>query len=190
VPLFFTEQFDSDLASWASFQTGGAQAPSVKLENDFLRIDFSSPDTWYYAIHNAHDYKNVFVSAKFFGTASGSVGVICDYSDTQGWYEFNLASDGTYNVLFGQWLAPDVAQYTPIASDPTEYLQKGNLDYEVGLTCRENLLLLHINGKFFRKLDVTRYGLTGGKIGITASSYDEAPMTTTFDWVNVSEPGQ
>lgn len=190
VPLFFTEEFNTDLGAWVSFQTGGAESPNVNLENDLLRIDFSSPNTWYYAIHNAHEYTNVFVSAKFSGTPSGSIGVICDYSESNGWYEFNLASDGTYSVLFGQWLAEGIAQYTPIAIDTTEYLKAGNLDHEIGLTCQGNILLLHINGKLFRKLDVTRYGLTAGRIGINASSFDEIPAIAIFDWVTVNEPSQ
>jgi hypothetical protein len=188
LPLFFTEEFNTDLGAWSSFQTGGTEAPTVNLENDFLRIDFSAPNTWYYAIHNAHEYSSVFVSAKFSGTPAGSLGVICDYSEANGWYEFNLASDGTYGVLFGQLLAQGIAQYTPIATDTTEYLQPGKLDYEIGLACQENILLLYINGKLFRKLDVTRYGLTEGRVGINASSFDEVPMIATFDWVKVSEP--
>jgi len=188
VPMFFTEEFNTDLGAWASFQTGGAEAPTIKLENDFLRIDFPAPDTWYYAIHNAHEYSGVFVSARFSGTPTGSLGVVCDYSESKGWYEFNIASDGTYNVLFGQWLAQGIAQYTPIAIDGSEYLQAGNLSYEIGLTCQDNILLPQINGKLFRKLDVTRYGLTEGKIGISASSFEEIPMIATFDWVKVNEP--
>jgi hypothetical protein len=188
VPLFFTEEFNTDLGAWYSFQTGGIEAPTVNLENDFLRIDFSAPNTWYYAIHNAHEYSSVFVSAKFSGTPAGSLGVICDYSESNGWYEFNLASDGTYGVLFGQFLAQGIAQYTPIATDTVEYIQPGKLDYEIGLSCRENILLLYINGKLFRKLDVTRYGLTEGRVGINASSFDEVPMIATFDWVKVEEP--
>jgi hypothetical protein len=188
VPLFFTEEFNTDLGAWTSFQTGGAESPTVNLENDLLRIDFSSPNNWFYAIHNGHEYSNVLVSAKFLGTPTGSLGVVCNYSETNGWYEFNLASDGTYSVLFGQLLAQGVAQYLPIATETTEYLQPGNLDYEIGLICQENTLFLFVNGKLFRKLDVTRYGLTKGRIGITASSFDEIPMIATFDWVKVSEP--
>jgi len=188
VPLFFTEEFNTDMGAWVSFQTGGAESPAINLENDSLRIDFSSPDTWYYAVHNAHEYSDVFVSAKFLGTPSGSIGVICHYSESNGWYEFNLASDGTYSVLLGQWLAQGIAQYTPIATDTTEYLQAGNFNYEIGLTCTENTLLLLINEKLFRKLDVTHFGLTAGKVGITASSFEETPMTAIFDWVKVGQP--
>jgi hypothetical protein len=135
-----------------------------------------------------HEYSNVFVSAQLSGSPSGSAGVFCDYNEANGWYEFDLASDGTYSVLFGQWLAQGIAQYTPIATDTTGYLQSGNLNYEIGLACQENNLFLYINGKLFRKLDVTRYGLSEGKIGITASSFEEIPMTATFDWVKVGKP--
>ena len=125
VPLFFTEEFNTDLGAWASFQTGGAEAPTVNLENDLLRIDFPSPDTWYYAIHNAHEYSGVFVSAKFLGTPTGSIGVICDYSETNGWYEFNLASDGTYSVLFGQWLTRGNCPIHPHCKwTASEYIQR------------------------------------------------------------------
>lgn len=189
VPLYFTEEFNTDMSAWGSFQTGGEAGPTLTLENDLLRLDISSPNTWYYAIQNIHDYDDVFISARFGGTPSGSMGLLCRYNDS-GWYEFNLASDGTYSVLFAQRLADGIAQYTPITSDSSEYLQPGNLSYEIGLTCQENFLLLHINGKLFRKLDVTKYGLTRGKIGFTASSFDQTPMTATFDWVKVSEPNQ
>jgi hypothetical protein len=189
VPLYFTEEFSKDMSVWSTFQTGGEDHPILTVENDLLHLDISSPNTWYYAIHNSHDYEDVFVSAKFTGTPSGSLGLVCRYSDN-GWYEFNLAGDGTYNVLFGQWLADGIAQYMPIKSDASEYLQPGNLSYEIGLTCRDDFLLLHVNGKLFRKLDVTRYGLTGGRIGFSAASFDETPMTATFDWVKVSEPDQ
>jgi hypothetical protein len=56
------------------------------------------------------------------------------------------------------------------------------------MTCQDNILLPHINGKLFRKMDVSRYGLTEGEIGINASSFDEVPTLATVDWVKVSEP--
>jgi hypothetical protein len=186
IPLYFTEEFNTDLSAWASFQTGGANPPVVNLENDSLRIDFSSPDTWYYAVHNANEYSNVSISANVAGT-SGSVGLVCNYSQANGWYEFNIASDRTYNILFGQWLTEGIAQYIPIANDTADFLQSGSLNYEIGLTCGENTLLVFINGKLFRKLDVTHYGLSAGQIGITASSYKDTPATIFFNWVKVSE---
>jgi hypothetical protein len=187
IPMYFTEEFNSDLSAWSSFQTGGANLPVVNLENDALRIDFSSPDTWYYAVYNAHEYSNVSISANIAGT-SGSAGLICNYSETNGWYEFNIASDGTYNILFGQLLAEGIAQYTPIASGNTVSLVPGSLNNEIGLTCGDNTLLLIINGKLLRKMDVTNFGLIEGKVGVTASSYNETPVTILLNWVKVGAP--
>ncbi len=184
--MFFTDEFNADMNTWLSFQTGGETIPEIGLVSDFLRLDISSPHTWYYFIHNAHTYKDVFISAKFVGTPSGSMGLVCRYGEG-GWFEFNIANDGTYNVLFAQWLAEGIAQYTPITTDSSEYLHAGNLDYEIGLTCQENHLLLHVNGKLFRKLDVARYELTEGRIGISAASFEETPMIASFDWFKASE---
>lgn len=186
VPMYFTEEFDSDLSAWESFQTGGSSSPTVNLENSLLHIDIASPHTWYYAIHTAHEYSSVAINAKVDGNPGGSVGLVCYYTESKGWYEFNIASDRTYSVLFGQWLTQGIAQYTPLATDATDYLAAGGLNYEIGLTCQEGTLFLYINGKLFRKVDVARYGLAGGKVGITTSSFGETPMTVFFDWVKVS----
>jgi hypothetical protein len=188
IPLFFTDEFDSaNTIAWTSFQTGGETSPTLTIENGLLRFDLSSPDTWFYAIHSAHNYQDVNVTAKFSGPPSGSAGLVCRYSQS-GWFEFNIASDGTYSVLFGQLLSDGVASYIPIAGDPSEYLIPGSMDYEIGLTCQQNFLLLHINGKLFRKLDVARYELTEGKAGISTSSFENSPVVVTFDWFKVREP--
>ena len=186
-PMYYTEEFNSDFNGWTSFQTGGSGVPNVRTENSLLRVDITSPDTWYYAIQNAHEYSNVTIRAQVEWNPGGSMGLVCYYNESQGWYEFNIASDRSYNILFGQWLAKDIARYTPIATETTDYLETGNLKDEIGLTCQGNNLLLYINGKLFRKLDVSHYGLTEGRIGITASSFDQLPMTAFWDWVAVSE---
>jgi hypothetical protein len=186
--MFFTEEFNADLGAWSSFQTGGAELATVALENDALDIQMNSPHIWYYAIHDAHEYSGVFVSAKFSGAPSGSLGLVCNYSAENGWYEFNITHEGTFSVLLGKWLTEGVAQYKPILNATAEYLQAGNLNYEIGLTCADNTLLLRVNGKMFRKVDVARFGLAQGKIGVTASSFDNVPMHAIFEWVKVSPP--
>jgi hypothetical protein len=187
LPLFFTDEFSTDMNSWLSFQTGGETTPEVTLTNDFLRFDIPAPDTWHYLIHNAHSYQDVFISAQFVGTPAGSMGLVCRYGDT-GWLEFNIANDGTYSVLFGHWLTEGIAEYTPIATDTSEYIHVGTFDYEIGLTCQENYVLLHVNGKLFRKIDVARFELTDGQVGLSVASFEETPMIASFDWFRVSEP--
>jgi hypothetical protein len=188
IPLYFTEDFNSsDTGPWDSLQTGGEAASVLGIENGLLRFDLPSANSWYYAIHNVHDYEDVNITAKFSGPPSGSTGLICRHSEN-GWFEFNIASDGTYNVLFGQSLGDGIANYLPIASDPSEYLSPGTMDYEMGLTCQQNLLSLFINGKLIRNLDVSRFVLTVGKVGISTASFEEAHSIITFEWFRVNQP--
>ena len=188
-PLYFTEEFDTASSFWEFFQTGGMDTPPLtSFENGILRIDIPAYDTWILGIHNAHTYSNILLTAKSSASPTGSIGLVCRYDGSKGWFEFNIASDGTYSVLIGQWLAPGVAQYKPIDTNQTRQLEAGKLDYEFGLSCQDNSLLLYVNGKLLKKLDVERFELTQGNIGIAAASFSETPMYAFFEWFKVEEP--
>ena len=188
VPEFFTDEFNADLGAWSFFQTGGEQQATINLANDALNMLMNSPHTWHYAIHNAHEYAGVFVSAKVSGSPSGSIGLVCGYSQEKGWFEFNVSHEGTFSLLQGKWLADGVAEYRPILNETTEYLQTGNMSYEIGLTCNNNSVFLHIDGKMFRKIDVAYIGLPPGKAGVAAASFDNVPMYANFEWFKISPP--
>ncbi|HEY6073159.1 MAG TPA: hypothetical protein VIV15_07150, partial [Anaerolineales bacterium] len=78
--------------------------------------------------------------------------------------------------------------YTPIASAASEYIKPGAEQNEVGLDCQEDILWLYLNGKLFRKLDVSRFGLGQGRLGLAVSSFENLPVIAAFDWLTVSEP--
>jgi hypothetical protein len=184
-PAYFTDEFDAASPYWSFFQTGGAQPAITSFENSALRISASSPDTWLMGVHNAHTYSNVFLRANVSLAPGGSAGLICRYREDTGWYEFNAASDGAYSILLGQWLAPGVAKYIPIASG-TRKLAGEIRDVELGFFCNEGLLELYVNNTLLRRYDATNYGLTEGGIGITAASLAQVPMAASFDWVSVN----
>ncbi len=185
-PRYFSDEFESQSPFWQFFQTGGIDSPLSMIENGVLRIDIPSRDTWFLGIHNAHTYSNVVVQAKISAGSAGSMGLVCRYTESDGWFEFNIASDGSYSVLLGRWLAPGIAKYIPIAADGSKLLAAGNINHEIGLSCEENTLNLYVGETLLRRLDVTNYGLTRGNIGVTAASFEEAPMTALFEWVRVS----
>ena len=80
-----------------------------------------------------------------------------------------------------------IACYTPILNDTSERIETGNSANEIGLDCYENIVQLYINGKLIRKLNVAHIGLTGGKVGLSLASFEEAPVILSFDWVEVSQ---
>ncbi len=182
-PLYFTDEFTSASPYWKFLQTGGDSAPTTSFLNDTLQISISSPDTWLIGIHNAHTYNNVFIKTKANISPTGSFGLICRYNEN-GWYEFNIYSDGTYNLLYGKHLTEGVARYIPLSAEFSGHIAPSS---EIGLHCQDNSLLLYVNNNLVRRIDVTNYGLGEGQIGITASSVSESPVSVNFEWVQVSQ---
>ena len=186
----FTNEFDAPLTGWVILQTGNESPPAVKTENSNLILQMDSPFTWAYAVYEAQEYADVRVDARFSNQAGSpaSIGLICRYSETDGWFEYNVYSDGTYSVLYGQWLASGIADYLPVLSSASNMIQPSGTSQEIGLLCSGTTLSLFIDQTLIRSVDVSRFALTVGKVGITASSFENIPVIAAFDWVKVSEP--
>ena len=188
-PRAFTEQFDAIPAHWSFLQINNGQSfagPSTR--DGFLVFDLPSPNEWAYALYDAQDYSDVTVEAEVQDRTGGdgAVGLVCRYDEKLGWYELNIFSDQTYELLFAQWLAPGVARYTPLFQAHSDFIQAGS--NQIGLQCQGNLLTPSINGTTVQGRQVTQYGLQKGKVGLTVSSFQDAPLTIAFDWVKVAEP--
>ena len=189
-PRFFTEQFDASLAGWTILQAGNDGVPNISNENSHLILQMDFPYTWLYAIYGPHDYSNVRLDIQFENRAftPSSVGLICRYSEEAGWFEYNVATDGAYNVLYGSWLSVGIAEYLPIMDGVSKEIQPSGAVQKIGLICSDTTLSLFINETLIRRADVSRYELTEGKVGITVSSYENIPIVVGIDSVTISEP--
>ena len=190
---YFTEEFNNSLAYWSTvFALGDTNTVDIRAESSTLTFELSSPNTWLYTIYGAFEYESVHIEilVENRGSDINAIGLVCHYDGQEGWYEFNISSDGVYNVLYGQWLDNGIAQFTPILNDTSGRMNSGSTVAvnKVGLDCYENTLHLYINEKLIRKLDVEYIGLTGGNVGLSMATFEEAPVIISFDWVKVSEP--
>jgi hypothetical protein len=191
-PRYFSEEFDIVPVYWSTLYASSGDPSRVETFNDQSALTFElySPVAWSYVIYSAHEYEGVHIETRVESRGSdvNAMGLVCNYNEQAGWYEFNISGDGTYNLLYGQWLAEGIASHTPIANDVSEYIKVGDTTNELGLDCLEDTLQLYINGKLFRKIDVSRFELNRGKVGLAVSSFDEVPVILAFDWVRVSQP--
>ena len=189
-PRLFTNEFDETLTGWVILQAGNDSVPNIKNENSHLILQMDSPYTWLYALYGAQDYSNIRIDTQFENRAltPSSAGLMCRYSDEGGWLEYNVSTDGTYNVLYGKWLSPGIADYLPILDGTSNEILPTGSTQKVGLTCADSVMWLYINDKLIRKVDVSRYEPSEGKVGVTTSSFENTPIVTAFDWVTVSEP--
>jgi len=188
---FFTEEFDNAPVYWSTLTASGdGSRVEILNENSKLTFELYNPNAWLYAVYGAHEYDTVHIEARIESTGSNTnyMGLVCNYKEQEGWLEFNISSDGSYTILYGEWLGEGVASYTPIADGISEYINPGNATNEIGLDCLDDTLQLYINGKLFRNLDVSRFELEGGKVGLAVASFEDLPVILGFDWVRVSEP--
>jgi len=188
---FFTEEFDTTPRLWSTlYASGDSNRVEILDENSMLTFELYSPITWIYVIYGAFEYESVYIETRVesLGSQLNSMGLVCQYDEQEGWYEFNISNDGSYNVLYGQWLTEGIASYTLILSDTSNQIANGNSTNEIGLACHDNVVELYINGKSIRNLNVEHIGLTGGKVGLSLGSFEEVPVILSFDWVKVSEP--
>lgn len=192
-PRYFSGDADPQPEEWVAHLASGESMPQVQVEDGFLTFFLTQAYTWVYATYDAYDYTNIHIEAIMQSrqVSPSSMGLICRYSEN-GWYEFTISEDGSYSVLFGQWLADEIATYTPIATDTSEYVHTGRdagyVANKIGLTCQEDILWLYMNEKLFRKLDVSRFDLTAGKVGVTAASFENTSVIAAFGNISVSEP--
>jgi hypothetical protein len=188
--MFFTDEFDTSLAGWVILQAGNETAPNITVENSRLLVHMDSPYTWVYSLYGAQDYGDVRIDTKFINNAMSpaSAGLICRYNDTDGWLEANVTTDGSYNVLYGKWLSSGVADYLPITDGASRAIQQSGTEMQIGLICSGTTLTLLIDDTIIRNVDVSRYELENGKVGLAASSYENTPVILSFDWARVSQP--
>jgi hypothetical protein len=189
-PMFFTDEFDSTSTAWTMLHAGSDAVPNVTSENSRLIIQTDIPYAWVYSIYTPQEYGDVRVDTKFVNNAlsPASAGLICRYSETDGWLEYNVTTDGTYNLLYGKWLSSGVADYQPIVDGSSNAIPQSGVDLQIGLICTGTTASLLINDTIVRNADVSRFGLATGKVGLAASSYENAPVIVSFDWLKVSQP--
>ncbi len=186
-PREFTDEFDSLSPHWYNFGTNNIE-PDIQPQNGSLVFNLVRTYDWADTIYNAQSYQDVRVDAQVEvrSGGDGTVGVVCRYSQTDGWYEFNIYADQTYMLMYGQWLTPGIVRYMPLRHTGSEKIKAGT--NQIGLVCRGNSLTPYINSVRMMEYEDNKVGLKEGNIGLTASSFADAPFVAAFDWVKVSEP--
>jgi hypothetical protein len=168
--------------------SGQQSAGSLDVTGGYLVIELRSPNEWLLALYEPQKYTDVRIDATVDvrGGAGATPGVLCRYDENAGWYEFDIHDDGTYVLLFGEWLMPGLARYTPMAEATTEYIRSG--ENQIGLLCEGDVLTPFVNGKQLRRRQAAKYNLAEGRVGIAAASFEDVPTVINVDAVKVSVP--
>ena len=183
-----TEEFDGDISWWSWFLTNGDEN-QFDIYQDNGRITFEMYDTniWAYLTYDEYIYEDVEVHTlvENRGMNTNSISLMCRYDENLGWYEFNIGSNGLYDILrFDGDLS--TGDYTLLTSGGSNNIRTGKEVNEYAIQCVGNEMSLWINGVYTNS--VTDRTFKEGLIGISASSYDVTPIIVDFDYVDIVYP--
>ncbi len=204
---YFTEQFDSESGNWshfvvdasiqltspgslASVAPGDVGNMSLKVSDGHLVFDLENKGQWVYTTYDGYDYDDVRldVVVENRGTNDNNVSLVCRYSKEEGWYEFNLANNGLYNILYGRYTPDNKIVYSRLANGGSNKIKQGKEINNYSIICKGRTLVLNINGFETRRMDDNQYVLRKGKVGVSVSSFNTLPVKVEFDSIKISEP--
>ncbi|HEX6268608.1 MAG TPA: family 16 glycoside hydrolase [Anaerolineales bacterium] len=193
---FFTEEFDEPLSSdWSIFTVTGSNDADpdkvmVDTQDGKLVWEFDSEYVYYYLFYSAFDYEDVRVEARADnrGRNNNSISLICRYDPDIGWYEFNVANNGLYDILYGEVTSSGEIAYNTIANGGSNAIKQGKEVNEYAAICEGDELTLFINGQEVNSITERNYGLRSGQVGVSVSSFNVLPILIEMDWFTISEP--
>ena len=193
---FFTEDFDAPLSnSWSIFTVTDSNAAdpekvTVEPEDGKLIWDFESEFVYYYLFYEGFSYTDVKVEVRADnrGKNNNSVSLICHYDPEVGWYEFNIANNGLYDIYYAEITSDGSIVYNLITNGGSNDIKQGKDVNEYSITCSGNKLSLTINGKEVNTVTEKNYGLREGGVGVSVSAFNVLPILVEMDWLKVSQP--
>lgn len=200
-PVYFREEFDSDIDWTFEYITGNTQdqCEGPELRGNGLWWKCRAGEETQLKIYNEHyTYEEVVVQAEIenFGTNTNWVSLLCRVSEV-GFYEFRFTSGGFYAIYRYDQSLRDAGEtpYIFIGSGATLLMVPGQNVNTVAMVCAGDEFEFYANGKQIEtnipvtvRDEFTR--LTEGGVGIGFMVSPDAPATveTTFNWFETLKP--
>lgn len=186
---FFVDEFDDNMDNYTWFDMGSGdedEKMNLVYEEGQLKFELNDYNLWPYVIYDPFTYTDVRidVEAENWGRNQNSVTLICRYDEDLGWYEFNIANDGTWFIAY--YDAMLAKGYITLYNGGSTAIKMGRDTNIYTAVCQGQNLTLFINGVETRT--VQHKDLKEGFVGVGVSSYDNYPINVYFNWLEISQP--
>jgi len=146
-----------------------------------------------YYIYTAEKYSNVQIETKAKSNNDNphTVSLICRYDDASGWYEFEVADSGDYNIYQVNKVDDTPSyNYTVLTSGNSLIVKTGREENTFTAACIENSLSLFINNNDTPVATVKDPDskFTSGKVGVAVYSPQSQDVDVQFANFAISEP--
>jgi S1-C subfamily serine protease len=185
---YFTDEFDNGIDNYSYFTmgSGGEKGMDLHADNGKVIFDLNGAYLWPYLLYDPYTYQDVAISfeAENLGNNNNNISLICRYDPDRGWYEFNVANNGLYWILYyDNVVAKD---YVTLFDGGSQNIKMGRATNTYSAVCQGDSLSLYINGYLERT--VSNSDLKEGQVGISVSSFDNYPVLVNVNWLKISQP--
>ena len=188
-PKYFTEEWQGDHTGWTWFSThGDDNSWDVYSEAGVLVFYLTGKEIYSYYVYQSQEYEKVRITVKVENRSKtiSSTTIVCNYSETLGWYEFNISTNGLWEIR-----AHDThgdRGYVLLKSGGSKTIHRGEAINEYSVSCIGNQLTLFANGKKLTEYTDDSMNFAQGKIGIGILSFEQVPVLQEFAWIKIEAP--
>lgn len=185
---FYTEEFDDSLSDWGLYFTSGDDnLADIYTDNGRLTFYLDGEDIYAYLMYESYYYSDVMVTAvvENRGYNNNNVSLVCRYDPEEGWYEYNIANNGLYDLLF---FDANTGGYEFLANGGSTSINMGKAVNEYTMICEEENLILYVNGQETKRYAERKFALREGMIGISVSSFKVYPIEVDVLSLTISPP--
>jgi hypothetical protein len=175
--LLLVDDFSSPNFEWDVWKR--ADSSTVGYYQEGLVFIINSQNTDYISTVNS-TYTNVRVEAiadNLNGLINNGFGLVCRYQDDSNYYAFLVSSDGYYGILRVLY-----GGYTVLNGGELQYsesIYQGKSANHIRADCIGNQLTLYVNNVMLAQVQDDVF--SEGRIGLTASSFEEPGVAILFD---------
>ncbi len=190
-----TASFDTPSEEWSDpliVTSQNSDAVEMLFDDGLLKFRINGKESYVYSIFDGAEQKNVAIETTMFNNGSqiNNASILCRVNkDNSAWYEFHVASEGTYGLLRYDKSLKDAGKIpwvTLVKSGSSKAISnvKPNVikavcdGTKLTLTVNDTLLFEKENG------DITE----AGQVGLGAIAYDALPVVIGFDDFKISTP--
>jgi hypothetical protein len=197
---YYTEEFEGGLEHWSTsmvdrqetpfFSLGGFSSVSLNAGGGGYLFDIQRVQTGVYTLYDPFEYQDVRLDVRVENQVANNINIslICRFSEEAGWYEFNIANNGLYDILYATASPTGYISYRNLYNGGSNNIKAGAAANEYGIVCQGNTLSLFINGELARQVTDHLATLRTGKVGVSVSSFNVLPVSVRLDWIKISQP--
>lgn len=189
---FFVEIFGADFEpdNWFNLNLGQGGGEDAKLDIDQtangLTFEIQDENVYAYFLYTPYIYtdtKLTFV-AENQGVNTNNISLVCRFDpDTSSWYEFSFTSSGLWFLY-----AVNEDGYNIIDNGGSNDLKAGKEVNTFGMTCKDNVITMSVNGNELKSFTDNKYVLEEGFVGFNISSLYLLPVKVEVQSFEIAEP--